>query len=540
MTLYPSDPRTWRPVIMGRRGAVVSNHPLATEAGIDILRRGGNAADAAVAVGATIGVVEPYNSGIGGDGFLLYWDAGVGEGTVIHACGQAGMAATPERYADGIPQQGAMAVSVPGIAGGWETLRARFGTMHAPELYAAAIAHARDGFPATRRFCDFVGQASASLAADPACAAAYLPDGALPALGTTIRNPALARTLEALAEGGWDEFYEGETARALTGYIARQGGILTAADFAAYRAPERPPLSSSYRGLTVLEAGPTSMGFALLMELNIVEQFDLAGHGFLSADAVHLLVEAKKLAFADRERYGGDPRFVDPPFERLLSKPYAAELAARIDRRRAGRPAIPQPAVAGDTTYFAVVDGAGNAVSAIQSMGGFFGACRMDPVTGVLLNNRMTWWHLDEGHPNRLAPGKRVRQTMNPPLALQDGQVRYVWGTPGGDSQVQVNLQNLTAMVDFGLDPQQAVEAPRWDSFQPGAGSVYPHVDPDELTMENRFSTDAVAELRSRGHAVRLLGPLDGPCSAAIIARDPSGLLLCGSDPRRDGWAAAW
>ncbi|MFN8556970.1 MAG: gamma-glutamyltransferase [Dehalococcoidia bacterium] len=276
----------------------------------------------------------------------------------------------------------------------------------------------------------------------------------------------------------------------------------------------------------------------MLQELNIAEQFDLAGLGFLSTDALHTLVEAKKLAFIDRERWGGDPRRVQPPFEEILSKDHARALAARIDPRGAA-PASPQPATAGDTTYFAVVDAAGNAVSAIQSLGGLFGSCVMDPATGILLNNRMTWWHLDPAHPNALAPGRRVRHTMNTPMAVQDGAVRYVWGTPGGDAQVQVNLQTFTAMVDYGLDPQQAAEAARWDSFQPGTGSVYPHADVDELVMEERFGPAVIDGLRARGHAVRVVGPLDGPCSAEIIARDATGLLLCGSDPRRDGWAAA-
>jgi gamma-glutamyltranspeptidase/glutathione hydrolase len=533
MTFDPSEVRTWRPVIMGRQGAVVSNHPLATQAGFDVLRAGGNAADAAVAVGTTLAVVEPFMSGVGGDGFFLVWEAGPCEATVIQATGQAPSGATLEAYRDGIPHTGVRSTSVPGLPGGWEVLRARFGSRSAAELFAAAISHAREGFSATRRFCHFARLRADALAQDAASAACFLPGGERPTLGSTIRQPALARTLAALAEGGADELYEGETGRALATFIAGQGGLITTGDLAAYRTLELAPVSSTYRGLTVYNAPPVSMGWALLLELNIVEQFDLASMGYLSADAVHLLVEAKKLAFQERERYSGDPRHIQAPFERLLAKAFAGELAARIDMHRA-LPTGPQPAVAGDTTYFAVVDGAGNAVSAIQSLGGVFGACVMDPATGILLNDRMTWWHLDPNHPNALAPGKTVRHTMNTPLAVQNGRVRYVWGTPGGDSQVQVNLQTFTAMLDFGLDPQQAVEAPRWDSFQSGTGSVYP------LTMENRFAPAVIEDLRRRGHNVRVLGALDGPCSAEAIIRTPDGLLLCGSDPRRDGWAAAF
>lgn len=539
MSLEVGELRTWRPVIMGRQGAVASNHPLATQAGLDVLRAGGNAADAAVAVGTTLAVVEPHMSGVGGDGFFLVWDAAAREATVIHAAGHAPRQATLEEYSAGIPHTGLRSASVPGLAGGWEALRARFGTRRAPELFAAAIYHAHAGFPATRRFCHFVARQAAALARDPACAIAFLPGGTLPSLGTTIRQPALARTLEALADGGAGVLYGGEIGRELAAFVTRGNGLITAEDLAACRTREAPPLTTSYRGLTVLNAGPPSMGWALLLELNIVEQFDLAARGFLSADTIHLLVEAKKLAFLERERYSGDPRYVTAPFSTLLSREHARALAARIHMGRA-MPVVAPASVGGDTTYFAVVDGAGNAVSAIQSLGGFFGACAMDPATGILLNNRMTWWHLDPAHPNALAPGKVVRHTMNTPMALFDGQVRWVFGTPGGDSQVQVNLQVFTAMVDFGLDPQQAVEAPRWDSFQPGTGSVYPHQDADELTMEDRFPHAVFDDLRARGHQVSVLGPLDGPCSAAVIARDPTGLLLCGSDPRRDGWAAAF
>jgi gamma-glutamyltranspeptidase/glutathione hydrolase len=532
--------RTWRPVIMGSGGAVVSNHPLATRAGYEVLRAGGRAADAAVAVAVTLAVVEPNMSGVGGDGFFLVWDARSRAGTVIHACGHAPAAATPERYAGGIPAIGPLAVSVPGLVAGWEAARARFGTRPRAELYAAAIEHARQGYPATRRFCDFARLHAENLARDPACASTYLPGGALPALGTTIRNAALARTLEALAADGPDALYAGELGRSVARTLADRGGLIAASDLAEHRADARPPISTAYRGLTVLQAGPTSMGFSLLQELAVVAQFDLPAMGHLSADSLHLLIEAKKLAFTDRERYAGDPRFVGAPFGRLLDPTYAKELAGRIDMQRAGVSPPFRPDPSADTTYFAVVDRDGSAVSAIQSLGAAFGSCVMDPHTGILLNNRMTWWHLEPGHPNRLAPGKRVRQTMNTPLALQDGAVRYVWGTPGGDSQVQVNLQNFTAMVDFGLDPQQAVEAARWDHFQPGTGSVFPHAMSDELVVEDRVPAAVRDALRARGHRVRLIGPLDGPCSAEVIERRPDGLLLCGSDPRRDGWAAAF
>lgn len=540
LTLDQESPRTWRPVIMGRGGAVASNHPLATLAGFEVLRGGGNAADAAVAVASSLGVVEPYMSGMGGDGFYLFYNAAERRASLINASGPAPQAATVERYAAGIPENGILSASVPCSVDGWLTLQSRFGTRPLSTLLAPAIAYARDGFGATRHFCDFTRQKAGDLARDPGCARVYLPGGELPRLGSIIRNPDLARTLEAVATGGHTAFYGGETARELARFNRDQGGLISEGDLAACRAVIQEPVQTRYRGLTVLEAPPNSMGFTLLQELNIVEHFDLAAMGAGSADLIHTLVEAKKLAFLDREHYAGDPRFTEIPLEHLLDKGYARELAGRIDPRRAAAGAL-APSVAGDTTYFAVIDGQGNAVSGIQSLGQLFGACVMAGSTGVLLNDRMHTWHLEPGHPNRLEPGKRVRHTMNPPMALQDGEVRALFGTPGGDAQVQINLQTFTAMVDLGLDPQQAVELPRWESFQDGTHTSWPHSHADELTVEDRLPAEVIDELRARGHNVRVLGPLAGPCSAEIILRDPAtGLLLAGSDPRRDGYAMAF
>jgi gamma-glutamyltranspeptidase/glutathione hydrolase len=279
----------------------------------------------------------------------------------------------------------------------------------------------------------------------------------------------------------------------------------------------------------------------LLQELGIVEHFDLAAMGALSADLVHTLVEAKKLAFADRERWAGDPRFADVPLGELLSAGYLARRAAEIDSKRAAPARARVAAAAGDTTYFCVVDGEGNAVSGIQSLNSAFGSGVTAGDTGILLNNRMTPWHLEAGHPNRLAPGKRVRHTMNPAMVFRDGELWAVLGTPGGDYQVQVNLQILTAMIDLGYDPQQAAEMPRWSSTQPGQEANWPHDCPDALNLEARFPDEVRADLASRGHPVVALGELDGPCSVEIIRRDAAtGMLTAGSDPRRDGWALAY
>jgi gamma-glutamyltranspeptidase/glutathione hydrolase len=534
-------PRSYRPLIIGRRGAVASNHPLATQAGLLTLQAGGNAVDAAVAVAATLSVVEPFMSGLGGDGFYHVYVRGTGEAVVFNGTGPAPRAATPERYATGIPLAGPLAVSVPGSVGAWGAMHARFGRRPWASLLAAAVHYARDGFGATRACRHFAGEQVAPLLADPRSAGVFLRDGHPPAVGTPIVQTDLARSLERLAVAGAEDFYRGALGRALAAACQAAGGLVTAGDLAAFEPETQPPIEIAYRGFTVREAPLNSTGWVLLQELGIVEHFDLAAMGPLSADLVHTLVEAKKLAFADRERWSGDPRLVEMPLAELLSPEYLARRAAEIDPKRAvptGTAAAPAP---GDTTYFCVVDGEGNAVSGIQSLNSAFGSGVIAGETGVLLNNRMTPWHLEPGHPNRLAPGKRVRHTMNPPMVFKDGELWAVFGTPGGDNQVQVNLQILTAMVDFGYDPQQAAEMPRWSSSQPGQEANWPHDCPDALSMEARFAPDVRAELADRGHPVVGLAELDGPCSVEIIRRDAAtGMLLAGSDPRRDGWALAY
>lgn len=530
--------RTWRPLIIGRRGAVAANHPLAAQAGLLALRAGGNAVDAAVATGLVLSVVEPMMSGLGGDAFYQVFDATTGRAVVFNGTGPAPAAAVPERYAGGIPRIGPLSVSVPGMVAALGQMHRRLGRLTWRALLAEAINYARDGFGATRAYCHFADEYRSTLLVDPKATSLFLAEGRPPPLGRAIVQPDLARTLEEIAEDGADTFYRGRLAQRLAAALDEAGALVSTDDLAEFEAEEQTPLAIDYRGYTVLEAPPNSTGFVLLQELKILEQFNAAGMGLLSADWVHAMVEAKKLAFADRERWGAEPRTIDPPFERLLSAEYAGELAAGIDMRRAA--AATARGFAGDTTYFCTADGAGNAVSGIQSINSGFGAGVIAGDTGILLNNRMSYWHLEPGHPNRLIPGRRVRHTMNPPLVLKDGELWCVFGTPGADNQVQVNLQVLSAMIDFGLDPQQAAEMPRWTSHVSGQYANWPHQGPDELIVERRFPEEVRRDLARRGHPVTTVGDLDGPCSVEIVRRDATGMLLAGSDPRRDGWAAAW
>jgi len=532
--------RSYRPLSIGRRGAVAANHPLAAQAGLLALRAGGNAADAAVATAITLSVVEPMMSGLGGDGFYHVFESAKGRAVVFNGTGPAPAAASPERYARGIPRIGPLSVSVPGTLGGLDAMHKSFGRLPWRDLFVEAIAFARDGFGATRSHCHFAEEYRATLAADPRSAAIFLKDGAPPRLGAPVVQADLARTLEEIAADGAESFYRGRLARRLTAGLDAAGSLVSAADLASFEAEQQEPIGIDYRGYTVLEAPPNSTGFVLLEELKILEHFDLAQMALLSADAVHVMVEAKKLAFADRERWAADPRSVETPLAMLLSADYAAQLAWRIDMRRAA-PTRSMPAAAEDTTYFCVADGEGNAVSGVQSINSGFGSGVIAGDTGILLNNRMSYWHLEPGHPNRLRPGRRVRHTMNPPIVLKDGALWCVFGTPGADHQVQINLQVLTAMIDFGLDPQQAAEMPRWTSNVPGQYANWPHDGEDALTIERRFPEAVRSELARRGHPVRTVGDLEGPCSVEIIRRDAeSGMLLAGSDPRRDGWALAW
>ncbi len=531
--------RSYRALITGRRGAVAANHPLAAQAGLVALRAGGNAVDAAVATAVALAVVEPMMSGLGGDAFYHVFNAATARATVFNGTGPAPRAATPERYAGGIPRTGPLSVSVPGMVAGLGLMHRKFGRLPWRDLFVEAIRLAGEGFGATPNYRHFAGEHIATLRVDPRSAGVFLADGEAPPVGALIVQPNLARTLEEIAAAGAECLYRGPLARRLAAGCAAAGTLVGEADLAEFEAEVQQPIAIDYRGFTVIEAPPNSTGFVLLEELKIAEHFDLAAMGLGSADLVHVLVEAKKLAFADRERWGSDPRTIMPPFDELLSDEYCARLAARIDMRQAA-PTTAIADAAGDTTYFCTADGDGNAVSGIQSINSGWGSGVTAGDTGILLNNRMAYWHLEPGHPNRLRPGRRVRHTMNPPLVLKDGALWAVFGTPGADNQVQINLQVLTAMIDFGLDPQQAAEMPRWTSNTPGQYANYPHVGPDVLTIERRFPEDMRADLARRGHPVNPVGDLDGPCSVEIIRRNPDGMLLAGSDPRRDGWALAW
>ena len=363
-------------------------------------------------------------------------------------------------------------------------------------------------------------------------------------MGALIIQPELARSLEDIAAGGAEVFYRGRLAQQLAKALKECGALITEADLAEFEAEAQEPLAIDYHGLQILEAPPNSTGFVLLEELKILENFDIAADGVWFRRSRACNGRSQKASLCRSRALGQRPAhvgrsFVGAALSRVRGQAGGAD---RHEARRSDQAAGTTETVSGaggETTYFCTADERGNAVSGIQSINSLWGSGVTAGETGILLNNRMAYWHLEPGHPNYLRPGRRVRHTMNPPLVLKDGQLWGVFGTPGADNQVQVNFQIATAMVDFGLDPQQAAEMPRWSSMVPGQYADYPHDGPDVLTMERRFPEEVWRELARRGHPVDIVGDLEGPCSVEIIRREDD-MLLAGSDPRRDGWALAW
>ncbi len=564
---YPS----FRPVVMGRNGMVCSGHPLASQSGIALLQQGGNFADAALATAAALNVVEPLMSGIGGDGFTMVYRKADDRLEVCNGTGAAPYAATRERYqAQGIPMKGILSVSVPGLVNSWLDVHERYGTLPLARCFAPAIDLAANGFPVTHVLSRAIAS-DALLCRFPTSQAVFAPNGRPLQPGEICRQEGLARTFQAIVAGGREAFYRGEIARALVRFSEEQGGLLSLPDLADCRARWQEPIAADYHGYRVYEAPPNSSGHVLLQELNLVEQFDLPSLGCNTAESIHLMVEAKKLAFIDRELYVADPEYVDVPVAGLIAKDYARERAKLIDPERAaldpkaGNPWPYQPAGprglpprvgAGqeqeDTTCFAVVDGQGNAICQLQSIQSAWGSSLIAGDTGILLNNRMTYWHLAEDHVDCLQPGKRVRHTMNPVMVFRPGaptgngagarrQLFLVCGTPGADTQVQTNLQVITHVLDFGMTVAEAVEAPRWRNTQNPTESNVPHTCPDELLVESRFDPAVLAGLRRRGHVLNVLGDWEAAGSEMMIQVNPeTGALYGAADPRRDGYAVGY
>ena len=531
-----------RPEVQGMEAAVVAGHPLAAAAGMDILRRGGNAVDAAVTMAAVLAVVRPHMNGVGGDAFMLIHEGRSGRTRALNGSGRAPAAATPDTLRalghTSMPDSGLLSVTVPGAVRAWAEALRRHGTIPLDVALAPAIHYADHGFPVSEKLAADIAANRNLIQRDPALAAVFLPDGEPLAAGSVLVQDDLARTLEQIARDGPDALYIGGLARTVDAFMHRNGGLLSLADLANHSPLWQEPIATTYAGYRVLALPPNSQGIALLMQMNMAELYDLQAMGHNSAAYVHTLVELKKLAFSERDRYVTDPSFSEIPLDRLMSKEHARQLVDRFRTAPVQRSSTSVPARErrdangdGDTVFMGVVDRHGNAVALIQSLFGAFGSGRMVPGTGILLHNRGALFSLDPAHVNVIAPEKRTYHTLAPALALRpNGSLYMVLGTPGGDGQTQTLLQVFNNVVLFGMTPQRAVEAPRWRSREDNT-----------LQIDAAVGAAIIDAIAALGHPLRVQEtPSAALGGAQIILLMDNGVRAVGADPRREAYGIAW
>ena len=533
-----------RSVTVAQNGIVATSHPLAAQIGLDVLKNGGNAVDAAIATSAAMGLMEPMSCGIGGDLFAIVWDAKTqklhGLNANGRAPGKASVAFFKQKGLAEIPITGPLSWSVPGCVDGWDELRRKFGTKSFQDLLAPSIAYAEKGAPVPEVIAGYWRGAETS--DDDDFRAVYLIDGKSPRMGEVFRNPALAKTYKQIAAGGRDAFYKGEIGEKLVAFSNKKGGLFTAEDLAKHTSEWVDPVRTSYRGHDVYELPPPGQGIAALQMLNLLEPHDLKKLGPTSADYWHLMIEAKKLAYADRAKFYTDPLFAKVPVKKLISKEYAAERMKLIDLQKARTEVPAGDAKLGkaDTIYLTVVDKDRNCVSLIQSNYFGFGSKLASPDLGFAIQNRGTLFALDETHANVLKPGKRPFHTIIPAMALKDGKPWLTFGVMGGDMQPQGHVQVLVNLIDFGMNVQAAGEAPRMEHV----GSATPTGKPaaangGTVQVEPGIKDDVVKELIRRGHEVKRVAVNGGGYQGIII--DPkTGVLHGGSEARKDGAAVGY
>lgn len=553
MSCFAQDPAEvrdpfWRTLVMGTHGMVAAEHPLEARAGLHVLENGGNAFDAAVAVFYMTGVVEQHQSGIGGDAFILAHVAKEKRVIFINATGPAPKLATVERYRKegGIPSSGMLANTVPGAVGGFDLALRKYGSKKYPELLAEAIDAARDGHPLTHWCAGNHNGSISKLKPYPSSIKALLKHGGPFEPGDVFTQPDLARSLEIIAREGADAFYRGKLARLTADFYEKNGGLLRYDDLASYQPEEGSPIRTDYKGYDVYQSAPNSQGIVLLQALNLLEPVDLKGMGHNSAEYIHTLVEALKLAFADRDHWIGDPRFTKIPTEQLLSKRYADARRKLINPQRA-QPGPAPHGMPGETSSFSIADRFGNLVSVTHSVNGTFGSGVVVDGGGFVLNNRLQYFSLDEKDVNVLAPGKRPRHTINPALALKDGKPVMAWNTPGGDNQPQAMLQAFLNVIDFGMNPQLAVEQPTVTTSNFHA-SNYPQPAGDRLTVPEALARQIGDALRAKGHKLevtRMQRPYSQQTSGAgavkMVWIDPkSGVMFGAVSPAKDDYVMGW
>jgi gamma-glutamyltranspeptidase / glutathione hydrolase len=521
-----------RSMVITQQGMAATSQTLASQAGAQILAKGGSAVDAAIAANAVLGVVEPMMNGIGGDLFVIYWDAKTGKLTGLNASGPAPRGLSPEFLArqgfQSMPE-GIHSVTVPGAVDGWAKMHERFGKLPWKDLFQAAIAYAEEGFPVTEDAQRYWAGSAASLRAQPETARVYLPGGRAPRVGEVFKNSEMARALRILAEKGRDAFYKGEIADAILKTSRSLGGTITAEDLAAFSAEWVEPISTDYRGWKVYELPPNGQGIAALEMLNIMETLPAGRNGPYTSDELHRRIESMKLAYSDL-RYNGDPRFADIPVRGLLAKDYARKRAAAIDPAKANCAVAAGAPVFGETTYLTTVDKDGNIASWIQSLYDYFGSGVTVEGLGFLLHDRGQNFNLVRGSPNVLAGGKRPSHTIIPGF-MEKGDQHIGFGIMGGSNQAMAHAQFVSNVVDYGLNVQQAMEAARFrKNGAPGC----------DVRIEGRVPAAAVQGLKERGHQVQTIREYDSAVTGrgqAILYNSTTRTKFGASDPRADGAA---
>jgi gamma-glutamyltranspeptidase/glutathione hydrolase len=526
-----------RSIVRSQHAMVASSQPLASQVGLEVLKHGGNAVDAAIAMAAMLNVTEPMMTGIGGDAFMLVYWSRTKELKGLNASGRAPSALSLDYFAKRniaqMPEFGMESITVPGAFDGWVTLLEKYGTMKLADLLSPAIDTAENGFPVMEKTAEDWNAEVKKLMASPAAAANYLIDGRAPRAGEIFRQPNLARTLRTLALGGRDAFYKGQIAKAIADYSEKHGGFISMPDLAAQKSEWVEPISTNYRGYTVHEIPPNGQGLTALLTLNILEGFDLAALSRQPVRYYHTLIEATKLAFADRNRYIADPAFSKVPVVELLSKDYAARRRALINPNKAL--ASPRPGeinLGSDTTYFTIVDKDGNAVSFINSLFDSFGSGIVAGDTGIVLQNRGSSFSLDRAHPNHLEPGKRPFHTIIPAMVFKDNRLFMSFGVMGGGIQPQGHVQVLVNIIDLGMGLQQAIDAPR-----------YRYMSGRDVLLEDEIGAAVISRLLTLGHRRAsppgvLRSSMGG--GQAIMIDPVNGTLMGASDSRKDGLAIGY
>jgi gamma-glutamyltranspeptidase/glutathione hydrolase len=570
LSAYPSaQTSTWRPVVLSDNGMIASGHPLASEVGLRILKSGGNAVDAAVAAWAVQGLAEPEMTGLGGDMFMLIYLAKTGEVKFINGTGVAPAAATADFYRSkgGMPDAGILSVSVPGAVAGAELAAKTYGTKPLAELFGPAAELAEKGFPISEALAGALAGGTNRLS--PSAKKIWFKGDKPLEMGDRVVQKDLAATLREIGAKGSDAFYRGSIAEKTAAYMKAEGGLITASDLAGLRANEDTPIHINYKGIEVYECPPNSQGHVMLQAMNILEGMNLRYMRHNSAPYLHAVTEALKLSFADRNKFVGDPKFVPPiPMKELLSKEYAATRRALINPDKAiegvapagnprqttstsmqqivyasqgtmAPPVSDEPVEDGHTTYLTVIDKDRNMVSVTSSLLSGFGSGHVVEGAGFVLNNRMAYFWLDENDVNVLKPGKRVRQTINPAMALKDGKPFMAFGTPGADTQPQAQLQFFLNVVEFGMNVQQALEQPSIVStgFQ---SSYFPHNADGKLQVPSSLPKHVLDELAAMGHKLDVRNVRGVGSVKAIIIHPRSGALMGGVSPTRDSYVMAY